>query len=266
MMQYQDYRTTHIGPESWARDYDAKLFAPGSFDAVIWESEQRLLDRIVLEHVPRRQRYLDFACGTGRVLSHLERSFATSVGLDISASTLEGLLATAPIVVAPDISATMLGVARERVRTARLVEGDATRDPGVLGGRRFDFISAFRFFLTAQPSLRDAAMGFLASALRDNDSRLLFNVHGNRFSTRALVAAKAKLTREQFSSMSIAESVDLAARHGLEVVEWYGVGSYDKALLRILPAGAWRWAEAHAALPRRFAVFLFFLCRGQQHS
>jgi len=165
-MHYQDYRTTHMGPESWAKDYDAKLFAPGSFDAAIWESEQRLLDRIVLEHVPRRQRYLDFACGTGRVLSHLERSFATSVGLDISA--------------------TMLGVARERVRTARLVEGDPTRDPGVLGGRRFDFISAFRFFLNAQPSLRDAAMGFLASALRDNDSRLLFNVHGNRFSTRAV--------------------------------------------------------------------------------
>jgi SAM-dependent methyltransferase len=245
-MHYQDYRTTHMGPESWAKDYDARLFAPGSFDAAIWESEQRLLDRIVLEHVPRRQRYLDFACGTGRVLSHLERSFATSVGLDISA--------------------TMLGVARERVRTARLVEGDPTRDPGVLGGRRFDFISAFRFFLNAQPSLRDAAMGFLASALRDNDSRLLFNVHGNRFSTRAVVAAKAKLTREQFSSMSIAESVGLAARHGLEVVEWYGVGSYDKALLRILPTGAWRWAEAHAALPRRFAVYLYFLCRRQQQS
>jgi SAM-dependent methyltransferase len=245
-MHYQDYRTTHIGPESWAQDYDAKLFAPGSFDAAIWESEQRLLDRIVLEHVPRRQSYLDFACGTGRVLSHLERSFAKSVGLDISA--------------------TMLGVARTRVRTARLVEGDATRDPGVLGDRRFDFISAFRFFLNAQPSLRDAAMGFLAAVLRDDDSRLLFNVHGNRFSTRAVVAAKAKLTREQFSSMSIAESVDLAARHGLEVVEWYGIGSYDKALLRILPAGAWRWAEAHAALPKRLAVYLYFLCRRQQQS
>jgi len=236
----------HVGPESWAKDYDARLFAPGSFDAAIWEGEQRLLDRIVQEHVPRRQSYLDFACGTGRVLSHLERSFATSVGLDISA--------------------TMLAAARGRVPTARFVEGDAARDPAVLAGERFDFISAFRFFLNAQPSLRDAAMSFLASALRDDDSRLLFNVHGNRFSTRAVVAAKAKLTREQFSSMSIAESVDLAARHGLQVVEWYGIGSYDKALLRILPRGAWRWAEAHAALPRRFAVYLYFLCRRQQQS
>ena len=245
-MHYQDYRTTHVGPESWAKDYDAKLFAPGSFDAAIWEREQRLLDRIVQEHLPQRRSYLDFACGTGRVLSYIERSFRTSVGLDISP--------------------TMLGVARERVRAATLVAGDATRNPQALQGRQFDFITAFRFFLNAQPSLRDAAMDFLASALRDEDSRLLFNVHGNRHSTRALVAGKAKLTREQFSSMSLRESVDLAARHGLEVVEWYGIGSYDKALLRILPLSAWRWAEANAALPRRFAVYLYFLCRRKQQS
>lgn len=245
-MHYQDYRTTHIGPQSWAKDYDAKLFAPGSFDAAIWEREQRLLDRILQERVPCRQSYLDFACGTGRVLSYVEPSFQTAVGLDISA--------------------TMLGVARERVRAATLVEADATRDPQVLEGRRFDFISAFRFFLNAQPALRDAAMALLASALRDDDSRLLFNVHGNRHSTRALVAAKAKITREQFSSMSLRESIDLAERHGLEVVEWYGIGSYDKAMLRILPLRAWRWAEATAALPKRLAVYLYFLCRRKQHS
>lgn len=245
-MHYEDYRTTHIGPHSWAADYDARLFAPGSFDAQIWEREQRLLDRIVQEHVPHRQSYLDFACGTGRVLACVEPRFETSVGLDISP--------------------TMLAVARQRVRTAALVEGDATIDHGVLAGRRFDFISAFRFFLNAQPSLRDAAMDFLAGALRDCDSRLLFNVHGNRYSTRAVVAAKAKFTREQFSSMSRREAIELAARHGLEVVEWYGIGSYDKAFLRILPLSAWRWAEAHASLPRRLAVYLYFLCRRKQQS
>src|SRR5690606_30303333 len=109
--------------------------------------------------------------------------------------------------------------------------------------QRFDFITAFRFFLNAQPTLRDEAMAFLASSLKDDESRLLFNVHGNKHSTRALLAAKAKITREQFASMSVQESIDLAERHGLEVVEWYGIGSYDKALLRAMPLGAWRWAE-----------------------
>ena len=36
-MHFEDYRTSHVGAESWAQDYDAKLFAPGSFDAAMWE-------------------------------------------------------------------------------------------------------------------------------------------------------------------------------------------------------------------------------------
>ena len=241
MKHGQDYRESHLGPESWAKDYDAKLFSPGSFDAILWQREQQLLDEIVRQHVPGRESYLDFACGTGRVLAHVERQFQAAVGLDISD--------------------TMLAVAKQRVRAARLVEGDATRDPTVLGGQKFDFITAFRFFLNAQPSLREEAMGFVASALKNEQSRLLFNVHGNRYSTRALVAAKARFTREQFASMSVRECIDLAARHGLEVIEWYGIGSYDKALLRLMPQTAWRWAEQVAPLPKRFAVYLYFVCR-----
>lgn len=240
-MRFEDYRTTHIGPDSWAKDYDTRLFSPGSFDAAIWEREQRLIDDVLEKHVIRRESCLDFACGTGRVLAHIERHFKTAVGLDISD--------------------TMLAAARRRVNTATLVHGDATTNPAVLEGRRFDFITAFRFFLNAQPSLRDEAMAFLASALRDGDSRLLFNAHGNRYSTRALLAAKAKLTREQFSSMSVRECFDLAERHGLEVVEWFGIGSYDKSLLRVMPFGVWRWAERVAPLPKRFAVYLYFVCR-----
>jgi SAM-dependent methyltransferase len=241
MRPFEDYRTSHVGAQSWAQDYDAKLFAPGSFDAAMWEREQLLLDRIVQQHVPRRESYLDFACGTGRVLSYVERHFQTAVGLDISEN--------------------MLAAARDRVRIATLVQADATRNPDALGGRRFDFVTAFRFFLNAQPSLRHAGMEFLASTLRDDSSRLLFNVHGNRYSTRALLAAKAMITREQFASMSIRESIALAECHGLEVVEWYGLGSYDKALLRLLPLRLWRWAEQAAPLPRRCAVYLYFLCR-----
>lgn len=240
-MHFDDYRTTHVGSESWAKDYDAKLFSPGSFDAAIWEREQRLIDEIVGKHVTRRQTYLDFACGTGRVLAHVEPYFESAVGLDISD--------------------TMLAAASSRVKAATLVQGDATTDPAVLHGSRFDFITAFRFFLNAQPALRDDAMAFIASALRDRDSRLLFNVHGNRHSTRALLAAKARMTHEQFASMSLRECFELVDRHGLEVVEWYGIGSYDKALLRVMPFGLWRWAERAVPLPKRFAVYLYFVCR-----
>jgi hypothetical protein len=70
-MHFEDYRTSHVGAESWAQDYDAKLFAPGSFDAAMWERERLLIDRVVQQHVPRLGSYLDFACGTGRVLSYV---------------------------------------------------------------------------------------------------------------------------------------------------------------------------------------------------
>lgn len=241
MMRYRDYRTTHVGPESCARDYDEKVFSPGSFGAAIWEREQQLLHDVMNRHVRHRESCLDFACGTGRVLAYIEPHFRTAVGLDISA--------------------TMLAAATRRVGAATLVQGDGTRDPGVLSGQQFDFITAFRFFLNAQPSLRDEAMAFLASALKDRDARLLFNIHGNRFSTRAVVAAKAWLTREQFSSMSLQESRALAERHGLEVIEWYGIGSYDKALLRVMPFRTWRWAERVARLPKGLSVHLYFVCR-----
>lgn len=241
MMPFDDYRTTHVGPDSWARDYDETLFSSGSFDAAVWQREQRLIDEIMRQHVARRDDYLDFACGTGRVLAQVESRFAHPVGLDISD--------------------TMLAAARRRVLSAKLVQGDATRDRSVLNAQRFDFITAFRFFLNAQPSLRDEAMAFLASALKDADSRLLFNVHGNRFSTRALVEAKARLMREQFESMTLQQSVDLAERHGLEVVEWYGIGSWDKAFLRLMPLRAWEWAEGALPLPKRVAVYLYFVCR-----
>jgi SAM-dependent methyltransferase len=240
-MHFEDYRTSHVGAQSWAQDYDARLFAPGSFDAAIWQREQLLLDAIVQQHMPRRGSYLDFACGTGRVLCYVEPHFREAVGLDISD--------------------TMLAAARERVPDATLVQADATRNPAALQHRRFDFVTAFRFFLNAQPSLREAAMAFLASTLRDGSSRLLFNVHGNRYSTRALLAAKAMITREQFASMSVRDSIELAARHALEVVEWHGIGSYDKSLLRLIPMRAWCWAEAVAPLPKRCNVYLYFLCR-----
>ena len=82
-MHYRDYRTAHVGAESWAQDYDAKLFSSGSFDAAMWRREQRLLSHILRRHVPSRESFLDFACGTGRVLTYLERRFRDAVDASI---------------------------------------------------------------------------------------------------------------------------------------------------------------------------------------
>jgi glycosyltransferase involved in cell wall biosynthesis len=107
----QDYHVSHLGPGSFSDDYDEQLFSPGTYDFGVWHEEQQLLDWLVETWVPTRGRYLDFACATGRVIAHLESRFEVSVGLDISES--------------------MLAAARQKVRSAALVCGDARRLPDV---------------------------------------------------------------------------------------------------------------------------------------
>ena len=147
-----------MGPGSFSDAYDEKLFSPGTYDSRVWQEEQKLLDRLVEAWVPTRGRYLDFACGTGRIVAHLELRFEVSVGLDISEL--------------------MLAAARQKVRKASLVYGDATRTANLIGGT-FDCITAWRFFLNAQSELRDEAMAFLAGKLATPQSTLMFNIHGN---------------------------------------------------------------------------------------
>jgi hypothetical protein len=45
-------------------------------------------------------------------------------------------------------------------------------------------------------------------------------------------------------------------RHGST---WDGIGSYDKATLRVVPPSVWRWAERAVPLPKRFAVSVFLV-------
>jgi len=234
----EDYRSAHSGTGSFAEGYDDTLFATGTFDSEIWSRERALLDRLVI----REGRFLDFACGTGRVLSHLEGRCGESVGLDVSPTMLES--------------------ARSKVRAAQLVCGDATQEPDVLTGS-FDLITAFRFFLNAQPQLRDEAMSYLAGRLRDRTSRLIFNVHGNTLSTRLPVWLNERLHGRPYSQMSFWAVRRLIRLHGLEIRRWYGLGLLDKSLYKRMPRNVWLTAEAllKGIRPLRlFAVYLYFEC------
>jgi predicted TPR repeat methyltransferase len=241
--QFADYRFSHAGKGSWSDGYDEKLFAPGSYDFHVWRQEKQLLANLITKWVHKREKYLDFACGTGRILSYLENSFITNVGLDVSMS--------------------MLAQARSKIRKATLVCGDATRFPELLRGQ-FDCITTWRFFLNAQPELREEAMALLASKLRSVESVLMFNVHGNRYSSRSVMVALNRLRGRRNNAMSFSEVKDLVERHGLEIVEWHGLNVLDKAFYNYLPSGLWHVIEPLLSkLPhvRKFAVYLVFVCR-----
>ena len=60
-----------------------------------------------------------------------------------------------------DLSPSMLEVARKNKRSAEIIEADLTRSD-VLGDRKFNLITAFRFFPNAEAELRSEAMQVLA--------------------------------------------------------------------------------------------------------
>ena len=237
-----DYRTSHIRGVGAGARYDHRMFVPGRYEHELWQAEQALLCHVVDAHVARRDRLLDFACGTGRVLAILESLFSEAVGLDVSPS--------------------MLDQARAKRLRASLVCGDATREPGIVEGP-FDLVTAFRFFLNAGEELRDEALAWITPRLRDESSILFFNIHGNYHSTRQLAARVKRLQGKEVHWMTVGDVQGLVERHGLEIVAWFGRGYLDKFLYKRLPVALWRLLEGALArwLPERFAVNLYFACR-----
>ncbi len=240
---YKDYRITHQGPNSWAKNYDEILFNQRSYDYLAWQREKKILNEIISKHLSSRDRCLDFACGTGRVLSYLEGRFRESIGIDISED--------------------MIKSARSKVKKSQLICGDVTKDPYIVSGK-FDCITAFRFFLHAQRSLRDDVMKFLSRRLRGDDSILVFNIHGNKFSTRWFVVALDRIRGKQNSHMSISDVKRLVSKYGLEIVEYYGVNYLDKSIYNYTPKLFWHSLE-YLLRPLKFlkpfSVYIVYVCK-----
>jgi SAM-dependent methyltransferase len=155
------YTDSHKGK---GRDYH-ESFRPevNAYRAMLWRLEQASLDQIFREFLGSGKiAHLDFACGTGRILGHLQGRAASSTGVDVSASMME--------------------VAREVTPAAELIEADLTRHD-VLGTRQFDLITAFRFFPNAEPELRRAVIAVLSKHLAPQGV-LVFNNHKNKNSVR----------------------------------------------------------------------------------
>lgn len=210
MTEFSSYRTSHL---SKGFEYHAE-FTKNPRRALMWSLERRVLDRILVRHFPNgRYDHLDFACGTGRVIAHLQSRANQSVGIDVSAS--------------------MLAVAGQLAATARLLCADITRD-AVLESERFDLITAFRFFPNAEESLRDEAMSALVKRLAP-DGLLVFNNHCHSGGLNRRLVRLLKGSAVKLNDMSRQECEDLVARHGLRVSDLYHLGvlpDYETILLR----------------------------------
>ncbi len=229
-MEALDYRNSHLGAGKAASYHEQ--FSRNPYRAMMWRLERRVLDSILAENLGRAPAHLDFACGTGRVLSHLRGATQECVGIDVS----EG----------------MLDIARAELPGCELICGDITTQD-LLTGRKFDLVTAFRFFPNAQPELRAAAISALARHLAD-DGILVFNNHKNRSS---FIYRLARLLRRGSGrrDMSDGEAKALVGSAGLEVIQVRHLGAIPSTeRFRLLPVRLIEWLETRLA---RFPV-----CRG----
>lgn len=197
---FQDYRNAHHGKGAAYH----QSFAENVYRSVMWEIEQSILLDLLKAYfeMPDRVRLLDFACGSGRVLQLLENRVDTATGVDVTAS--------------------MLDVAGAVTARSRLINCDITRSAD-LDGERFDLITAFRFFPNAEPSLRTEAMAKLAAMLAPGGI-MVFNNHiragSARHRARVAKARQGRLkSKNDLHCMSDQEAAELAAQHGLTIVE-----------------------------------------------
>lgn len=201
-----DYRDSHTAPGKGA-SYDEN-FRDKRYRKYIWSWEQKVLRDILVTHLADRDdiHYLDFACGTGRIVGFLEDHVQSSCGVDVSEE--------------------MLHRASEKVKKTELIRADLTQD-NPLGDRKFDLITAFRFFLNAQRELREAAMGSLASHLKDGGI-LVFNSHMNHGSLTAMTLRAYRRLRGRdpnaITTFGYQEVDDLTRRFGLRIIDTYHRG------------------------------------------
>lgn len=227
------------------RRYVDVVYRPGDYDAAIWDMQRTFLEKWLREFRASKGQVkaMDFACGTGRVTSLVEEYADEMVGLDISAEMLE--------------------VAKEQTTRTDLRQGDILAEPAIVD-TDYDLITAFRFFLNAEPDLRARIMKALAGRLRDETSRLVFNIHGNRRSIRHLTMRVRGPRDTWCNEMSMEEVRQLTDAAGIEIESWHGFGVLPRFLYKTKASSAARRIDhAAAAAPwlSRISTDLLFICR-----
>ena len=188
----QDYRLSHQAMGAGIH-YD-KTFDVG-YCAALWQKiEKPLLEGILRPLGGRERTSLDFACGTGRITRVTAMFFGTVVGIDVSEAML--MCASVPenvTLYCIDITKTSLA-------------------------ETFDVVTAFRFFLNAEDSLRRAALRAIHRRLHE-EGVLVCNIHLNATSPMGLVSRvlnwaypktpRNTLALDQFSAVLMEEGFEI---------------------------------------------------------
>jgi SAM-dependent methyltransferase len=204
-----DYRHSHLAKGD---TYDASIAAQ-PFDAYMAKYEEEYLRDMIPRLTRGGGRYLDFACGTGRITSIVAPLVSESVGVDISES--------------------MLSAARAKCPGTRFVCADIAQQPVELG--QFDLITSFRFFGNAEHDLRMAALRAITGLLRSG-GHLVINSHRNPHGIGTLLQGVAGETHDM--DLTFWKIARMLREQGLRIVAVRPIGFWvmrarlrtDKAL------------------------------------
>ena len=191
-----DYRTSH---QKKGKDYDQDL-SKGDFNTYMKQRELIILSSVIPALFPGKiSRYLDFACGTGRITSFLENFAVKSYGVDLSEEMIE--------------------LARQKCKRTNLILKDITKDNLEL--EPVHLITAFRFFGNAQDELRKGVLQAL-SKLLVSQGFLIFNNHRNPNSLKLMLE---RLTGgNDPADLSYSKMKNYLSNTGFKIVRSYGVG------------------------------------------
>lgn len=245
-----DYRQRFADPHIAAK-YDLVIYSKDSVSDAVWQLESAILEEVVANMRQRKTRidYLDFACGTGRIISFLEDKVDSAIGIDVSQF--------------------MLSRARSKVKAAKLWRGDITA-PGMPVEGQYDLITCFRFLKNAESDLRQAALTQLARRLKDADSRVVVNCHGgNPFSFKIVLLPyhwlKALLNGQgqpkYVTNGRLRKTIDKA---GLHIEKRIGYGFISGKLFNLLPLSWALWIErtlCGAPFIQALGANQLFVCR-----
>jgi predicted TPR repeat methyltransferase len=234
------YASSHLNKGA---DYHETFFE-NPHRAMLWTLERRALDEIVDKHLAGVAiRHLDFACGTGRVITHLAPQVAASTGLDVSPS--------------------MLDVAKKNLPEGTFVQANILEED-VLADDKFDLITAFRFFPNLENELRAPIMKKLVQRLAPG-GLIVFNNHQNP-TTLVRFVVKA-LGRTPDHEMPTHEVKELVTSAGLEIIGRRGLGQLpltERHMPR--PHRLWQsleWALSHAPGTTQTAQDNVYICQAR---
>lgn len=183
------------------KDYDDFINSQ-PFDAYMASIEGELLEKIIVTYFAGKiPRYLDFASGTGRIVTLLEKYAEKSISIDISKEMQEQ--------------------AKKKCAITEFICADITQEKIPI--EHVDLVTAFRFFGNAEDALRISVLKSLNAYLKDN-GMLVINNHRNPLAIKNILHRITGGDREL--DLSYFKIRRLLKQHGFKIIKTYAIGAW----------------------------------------